>query len=189
MNKYSIKLSGLLRHNGVRMGLRFTKAGYVEVSQLLELKQLHGCTEELIREIVKNDKKTRYSLCVIDDKLHIRANQGHSGEVAKLLDPEEYTELICSPIVPCIHGTYSEYLPSILSKGLSKMSREYIHCAAGLPDEVKSGMRKDCDIFIYIDMEKAMADGIEFRRSMNDVILTKGVNGYLAPKYFEVKKK
>ena len=189
MGGYNIKLSGILRHNAIKLGLKVASDGYIEVNELLKLKLLKGCTEEALREIVKTDKKTRFSLCENDGKLYIRANQGHSGDVAKCLDPEQYTQVITTPIEPCIHGTYSEFLPSIMSQGLSKMSRAYIHCAAGLPHEVKSGMRKDCDVFIYVDMKKAMADGIEFRMSANDVILTKGINGYLPPKYFEVKKK
>jgi hypothetical protein len=39
--------------------------------------------------------------------------------------------------------------------------------------------------FIIIDMEKALADGIEFYRSSNDVILTEGVDGVLESKYFK----
>ena len=46
-------------------------------------------------------------------------------------------------------------------------------------------MRASCDLFIYIDIAKALADGVVFERSANGVILTKGQNGTLEPKYFE----
>ena len=46
-------------------------------------------------------------------------------------------------------------------------------------------MRASCDLFIYINIIKALADGIVFERSANGVILTKGQNGTLEPKYFE----
>lgn len=54
------------------------------------------------------------------------------------------------------------------------MSRNHIHFAPGLPQEdgVISGMRKSCDVYIYIDMVQAIKDGIDFYISSNNVILT-----------------
>lgn len=46
-------------------------------------------------------------------------------------------------------------------------------------------MRGKCDLFIYIDVAKSLNDGIVFERSANGVILTKGQDGALLPKYFE----
>jgi 2'-phosphotransferase len=46
-------------------------------------------------------------------------------------------------------------------------------------------MRSTCDIYIEIDMEAAMKDGIKFYISSNNVILTEGVDGALSPKYFK----
>ena len=46
-------------------------------------------------------------------------------------------------------------------------------------------MRKNCDSVIYVDFYKAVADGIEFFRSVNDVILTEGKNGILPKQYFK----
>lgn len=49
-----------------------------------------------------------------------------------------------------------------------------------------SGMRKSCDIYVYIDAAKAMAAGIKFFRSANGVILTPGdENGLVAPSLFD----
>jgi len=45
-------------------------------------------------------------------------------------------------------------------------------------------MRSYSDLLIYIDIGKAMKDGIEFLLSENGVILTTGVEGILHPKYF-----
>ena len=53
-------------------------------------------------------------------------------------------------------------------------------------------MRKGSRILIYIDLEKAMADGIKFYVSSNGVVLTEGEHGILKPKYFrrvEILKK
>ena len=46
-------------------------------------------------------------------------------------------------------------------------------------------MRKTCDVYIEIDMFKAMKDGILFFISSNNVILTEGIDGTLPPQYFK----
>jgi 2'-phosphotransferase len=67
------------------------------------------------------------------------------------------------------------------------MARTHIHMATGYPDDssVISGARSSADVFIIIDMEKALSDGIEFYRSTNGVILSSGIDGVLEPKYFK----
>lgn len=67
------------------------------------------------------------------------------------------------------------------------MKRNHIHFAKGLPSDktVLSGIRKDCQIFIYIDLAKALREGIKFFKSSNEVILSPGdENGVIDPKYF-----
>ena len=51
---------------------------------------------------------------------------------------------------------------------------------------VVSGARSSSDVLIYIDMPLAMSDGIQFFKSSNGVILTRGLrdSGILPPKYF-----
>lgn len=53
----------------------------------------------------------------------------------------------------------------------------------------KSGIRKGYsrpDILIYLDIEKAIKDGIEFYVSKNGVILSPGnQDGIIEPKYFK----
>ena len=59
-----------------------------------------------------------------------------------------------------VHGTYLRFWEQIRrSGGLSRMRRNHIHFAAGLPGEdgVISGMRQDCNVLIYVDVEKAQA--------------------------------
>lgn len=48
----------------------------------------------------------------------------------------------------------------IKNSGLNRMKRNHIHFAAGYKKDVISGMRGNCDVFIEIDMGKAMNDGI-----------------------------
>lgn len=72
----------------------------------------------------------------------------------------------------------------IKNSGLNRMKRNHIHFAAGYKKDVISGMRGNCDVFIEIDMGKAMNDGIVFYMSENEVILTSGLDGVLPIKYF-----
>jgi len=67
------------------------------------------------------------------------------------------------------------------------MSRNHIHFAPGLPNDsgVVSGMRQSCEIYIYINVERAMGDGIKFYRSKNNVILSDGFGGLIPLTYFE----
>ena len=73
-------------------------------------------------------------------------------------------------------------------QGLSRMARNHIHFATGLLGEegVISGMRYSCNVLVYIDLEKALANGIKFFKSENGVVLTEGLNneGYLPKEYF-----
>ena len=42
-----------------------------------------------------------------------------------------------------------------------------------------------CNIYIEIDMEGAIKEGIGFYIFSNNVILTEGIDGVLSPKYFK----
>mmetsp|Transcript_15219 Transcript_15219/g.17935 ORF Transcript_15219/g.17935 Transcript_15219/m.17935 type:complete len:130 (-) Transcript_15219:934-1323(-) len=88
----------------------------------------------------------------------------------------------------CIHGTYFAAWKTIQQQGLSRMKRNHIHFASGLPedDQVISGMRKSCQIYIFIDLPKAFSLGIKFFRSDNGVILSPGIEpqGSIPPTCF-----
>ena len=109
-------------------------------------------------------------------------------EDAALLERVESPEEV--PV--CI--TYRKHRAPIERDGLSAMkalkySTEYIRFAVVLPGQggVISGMRSSSEVICKVDIAKAMADGIEFFRSDNDVILTRGVDnsGILPPTYFK----
>uniref|UniRef100_V9LC56 tRNA 2'-phosphotransferase 1 n=1 Tax=Callorhinchus milii TaxID=7868 RepID=V9LC56_CALMI len=68
------------------------------------------------------------------------------------------------------------------------MSRTHIHLAPGLPGDgnLVSGMRQDCELAIFIDLRRALSDGIPFFWSANKVILTPGnESGLLPPSLFQ----
>lgn len=175
----SRKLTKLLRHN--LDNIEHDNAGYVEFNIIKKI--LPNITIEIIKEIVKNDKKNRFDIKISENKFFIRANQGHSSGN---IDENEIFEIITKPIYGVYHGTYSDKVDSIFKNGLSKMNRKHIHIAES--DSSISGKRKSADTKIYIDMKTAINDGIVFFRSKNNVILTRGNDdGILLPKYLSLK--
>lgn len=188
--------------------------GFLFVEDLLHHPQFHSYSLDDVKRVVETNDKQRFKLQPHPDNgcLQIRANQGHSLQVKDL---ELKPVLTGSPNCPAeaIHGSYLRNWTSIQQHGLSRMKRTHIHLAPGLPEEdgVISGMRKDCDLAIFIDVPKALsgkinlfymmyliqrvvcmcfcvlacADGIQFFWSENGVLLTAGdTEGKLAPKYF-----
>ena len=122
----------------------------------------------------------------------IRANQGHTlagVAAAELLTP--ITNAAMFPTV--IHGTTQHAWQLILaSGGLSRMARNHIHFAVGLPGAsgVISGMRASCAVHVHIDMHAALRDHVPFFVSENNVVLSPGVGdtGVLPLKYVQCAK-
>ncbi|KAJ9475276.1 tRNA 2'-phosphotransferase [Pseudozyma hubeiensis] len=92
-------------------------------------------------------------------------------------------------VVEVIHGTNASAWEEILaSGGLKPMSRNHIHLAKGKFGDkgVISGMRRSASRLIYIDIRRAIKDGVEFHLSSNGVVLTSGdkEKGVLGSEYF-----
>ncbi|KAJ5684422.1 uncharacterized protein N7477_000767 [Penicillium maclennaniae] len=126
----------------------------------------------------------------------IRATQGHSiktVEAASFLEPLSLSDESKLPET-VVHGTFHGAWPAILqSGGLQCMGRNHVHFATGpslesvlvaqkedvqrieSKDQVISGMRRDAQVLIYIDLKKALAAGCPFWRSENGVILSEGL--------------
>ncbi|XP_026426344.1 tRNA 2'-phosphotransferase 1-like isoform X2 [Papaver somniferum] len=167
--------------------------GYVKVTDLLKLDlktfasvPLNSHPIDDIREAVRKDNKQRFGLLEENGELLIRANQGHS---IKTIESDNLLKPILSaeeaPV--CVHGTYTKNLESILNNGLKCMKRLHVHFSSGLPTdgEVISGMRRDVNLLIFLDVNKALKEGMKLYISENKVILTEGFNGVVAVKYFE----
>jgi 2'-phosphotransferase len=175
-------LSWLLRHGAEDAGLRMSPDGYVRLSEVLSYPKLSGVKVETVEEIVASCDKQRFAL--VDDETgerYIRANQGHT--LTGLDDAALLAELREPSDAPtCIHGTYRRCIEPIITSGLSRMSRNHVHCAALLPEEgAVSGMRSTCQIAVYVDVAKAMALGLKWYRSANGVLLTPGDAAGLVP--------
>ncbi|GAA0151543.1 transferase [Lithospermum erythrorhizon] len=186
-------LTRILRHMASELSLNIRPDGYVKVRDLLNVNMktsanipLRSHTIDDVREAVKMDNKQRFGLMEEDGELLIRANQGHS--IAKVS-----TESLLKPILSveevlvCVHGTYKKNLGSILEHGLKRMNRLHVHFTCGLPTdgEVKSGIRRDVNVVIFLDVRKALEEGMKLYISDNKVVLTEGFDGVVPVKYFQ----
>ncbi|GAA5849510.1 hypothetical protein JCM8547_000480 [Rhodosporidiobolus lusitaniae] len=187
--RWSKTLSYILRHGAEKEGLKLRPDGFVRVEDLMKRPKLKGCDLETLERIVRENAKQRFTMRAEptgedgQEELWIRANQGHSVQVEALeLKPVEKAEDV--PVM--VHGTYTRLWPAIQKEGLKVMTRNHIHCAVGLAGEegVTSGMRKNCDLFIYLDVPQLLADSIPVYTSTNNVVLTAGIEGVVPPKYF-----
>jgi len=86
-----------------------------------------------------------------------------------------------------IHGTYLSLWDTIAKEGLKTMSRNHVHFSCGLlgDKQVISGMRSNCDLFVELDVKKALEDGMKLYRSKNLVILTEGFAKRVPLEYFK----
>ncbi|XP_058224672.1 uncharacterized protein LOC131333885 [Rhododendron vialii] len=186
-------MTRILRHMASELSLSMRSDGYVRVQDVLKLNMktfadipLRAHTIDDIREAVRRDNKQRFSLLEENGELLIRANQGHSittVETESLLKPI----LSAEEIPVCVHGTYKEYLKSILDQGLKRMERLHVHFSCGLPTDGKviSGIRYNINVLIFLDVGKALEEGMKLYISDNKVILTEGFDGVVPVKYFE----
>lgn len=188
--KLSKKLATLLRHRAVANDLSIRPDGFVPVAEILRLPNFSTVGVDDLRRIVDTDMKYRF--CFSPDGTLLRANQGHTMDVIqddallRRLGVED-----CDVLEVCLHGTYHSCLPAILKDGLRRMARRNVHFAAGLPGEtgVISGMRGSADVLIYVDLRRAIEDGVPFYISDNRVILSPGIfwkgnDGVVPPAYF-----
>ena len=168
--------------------------GFCKLDDVLTLRRFKRlqCTVREIEEVVKDNGKQRFELKVEHHVLLIRAEQGHSikdvhdEELLRRLDLSDKDLPHCR-----VHGTYWRHFESIKAEGLRAgggqihKHRNHVHFASCEPGDnrVISGMRHNCDIGIWIDLRKALKDGVPFYMSANEVILTPGIEGWIDKKY------
>ncbi|XP_062892505.1 tRNA 2'-phosphotransferase 1 [Mobula hypostoma] len=187
--RLSKALSYALRHGATQLGLELQKDGFLPVDAILRHPQFRRYTLQDVQRVVDTNDKRRFALHTdpATGSLQIRANQGHTLQVEEL----ELTPIsLGGGNLPAqaVHGTYLRHWPLIKAQGLRRQARQHIHLAPGLPEDgsVISGMRSSCELAIFVELEKALNDGIPFYLSTNQVILTPGnEDGVLPPKYFQ----
>lgn len=123
LEKISVYLAWLLRHCREPIYIS-EEGGWAQVDTILSALsgRYPGVTEDILRQIVSEDKKQRYAFDKTGTK--IRANQGHSiaGISIQMASPE--------PPEYLYHGTAERFLPAILREGLKPMTRQMVHLSA-----------------------------------------------------------
>ena len=177
----------------MRFGLRMGPDGFVNLREMLSIDHgrfFAGFTERDVVRVVRSNVKKRFSLSE-DERAEylVRANQGHTmGAV----EDESLLVDVCQGELEhrgevCVHGTYWNCWEAIKREGLRTKGRNHIHFAPRAPDgdeEVICGMRSNCEIMIYLDIPKALKAGMQLLRSSNNVLLTRGIRGVVAPEFF-----
>ena len=155
------RLAFLLRHD---YSYNFDAHGWRKVDDLVSNQ---GFTLEELQVIVKCSNKQRFEFS--EDGLFIRARQGHSIKV-----DVELAEAV--PPIVLYHGTPKENLPSILDKGICKMSRNHVHLSDTIEIASNVGARRGkALIVITVNAKQMHEDGYTFFLSRNGVWLTDSV--------------
>lgn len=161
-------LSYILRHGPESIGITLGRAGWVEVSELLNQLSLHrkAVNREELDSVVANNSKQRFEFS--DDGLLIRARQGHSVDIDL-----EY-EAIPPPDV-LFHGTADRFLESIMENGLQKRGRHHVHLSTDKATMMEVGRRHGKAVLLEIDSARMHADRYEFFVTGNNVWLTETI--------------
>jgi putative RNA 2'-phosphotransferase len=161
-------LSKHLRHEPEALGLTLEPGGWVNVKALLAACADHDfpITRQQLDEVVSHDSKQRYSFD--EDRLRIRANQGHSTPVDLQLE-----EAAPPPLL--YHGTGAKSVAAILVEGLNKMARHHVHLSLDVETAIRVGQRHGTPVVFVVEAAAMHAKGVPFFRSENDVWLVDAV--------------
>ena len=167
--KHISKLMSLvLRHKPETIDLQLNENGWANVEDLIQKINRHGIEVDIdmINTVVDTNDKKRFSFS--DDKTMIRANQGHSLEVALHLKP-------VAPPGNLYHGTAEQFLESILKEGLTKQQRQQVHLSQQKETAKAVGARHGKPVILTINTTAMLADGFIFYLSENGVWLVDDV--------------
>ena len=169
MKSTSKFISLILRHKPEVIGITLDEHGWADVQALIDgINRAggHALDMELLEEIVRTDKKKRYSFN--EDHTLIRANQGHSVPVDVELQEKIPPDILW-------HGTGEKYVSSIDEQGLLPKSRLYVHLSSDMETARKVGSRHGKPVIYEIDCRRMAGDGYRFFLSANREWLTKEV--------------
>ena len=161
-------LSLVLRHRPDAIGIELDESGWVAVDELLVAMQRSGrsVTREQLDRVVANNDKQRFSIS--DDRLRIRANQGHSVDVQLGYESAEPPDLL-------YHGTPVSSLDQIRCEGLKKMQRHHVHLHLDRDTSLTVGRRRGKAALLVVRAKAMHESGYTFFVTPNDVWLTNEV--------------
>lgn len=157
----------VLRHKPEELNLRLDEHGWASVPELIaSINEIQPFNMEMLEKIVAEDSKQRYAFS--EDKLRIRANQGHSIPVDVELEEAVPPALLW-------HGTGEKYVGSILESGLIHKNRLYVHLSREVETALAVGKRHGKPVLFAIDARSMVQDGHRFYLSRNGVWLVEAV--------------
>ncbi len=169
-------LSLILRHKPETVGLTLDPHGWIGVSDLL--KAMKWSMEDLEHVVADNNKK-RFEFS--EDKLRIRASQGHSVEVDLA-----YEEKIPPDVL--YHGTSRDILHILEKEGLKKMQRHHVHMSPDVKTALIVARRRKNPIVLEIWTNMPEVEGDMFRDGFKFYLSTNGVwlTDHVPSAYFRV---
>lgn len=170
LTKISKFLSLVLRHKPETIGLTLDGAGWVAISKIVDKSRSAGMVlnKAIIWQVVASCDKQRFAIS--SDRTRIRANQGHSIPV----------DIFGTPVVPpdlLYHGTARHNLTSILSEGIKRGNRLYVHLSQDKETARRVGQRHGHPIVLAVQTGTMHHNGFRFFLSENGVWLTEYVPG------------
>jgi len=173
--KLSRFMTFLLRHKSEEYGLHINEEGFCDIDEfLLVVKKNNKFSDiniEDIKKIVSNCEKQRF--LIVDNK--IRANYGHSNSKIK------YNSKIPPSVL--YHGTYKDVINNILTEGIKKMNRDYVHMSESTRFAELAGSRHGKVVILKINTKKAIENEITFYYAGNEVWLS----DYIPPNCIEIE--
>lgn len=155
LTRLSKRLSFILRHHPDKIGVKLDRYGRVDLQTLIEKFNQHFGTpisESIIRKIMRESDKQRYA---IEGKT-IRALYGHSIPVEPLTPPTEPPDRL-------YHGTTHAAAKFIVTEGLKKMDRDFVHLSANQKMAIQVGQRRDPHPVIFeVEARRAADEGLLF---------------------------
>lgn len=166
--KTSKFLSLVLRHQPEIIGIELDEPGWVNVDVLLDALDRHRrpLTLEQLQSVVANNDKQRFAFS--SDGKQIRANQGHSVDVALNYEQAEPPEIL-------LHGAPEQFVKSIRESGLKKMKRHDVHLHADFSVAQSVGQRRGKPVILRIRSGDMHRKGHKFYVTPNNVWLVDAV--------------
>ncbi len=180
-------LIAVLRHNAIKEGLTMSSDGYILCDDILKIERFSNFTNDNIKDIVDTNDKKRFALKEENNKLYIRANQGHSNDVEFAIDQTKLLKKLIKPLLIAHATTLKIYNDEIKVNGLKNPKIPHIYFE--IYDE-KTNMTQFKEKFrylIHVNMQMAMDDGIEFYISENNIVLSKGSKDGIIDKKYIIK--
>ena len=155
-------LSFVLRHCPEEIGIELDDAGWVDVDVLLSAinRTQRSLTREQLELIVRENDKQRFAFS--EDEKQIRANQGHSTDVALNHQSTEPPDVL-------LHGTPQQFLEAIRAEGLKKMQRHHVHLHQDERTATAVGQRRGKSVILKIRSGEMYRDGHTFYVTPNQV--------------------